>query len=178
MMKTNNNGKMHRQNSRGAALIIALLLLSLFTVMTLAMVIATSSDTLIDGYYRNARGSFYASDSGLNAARQNLQNQILAAVPVGYTPSTGSPVLTTSPNTMITNLLNTSTGFGANQSLLDTGSTPSATSWPGKFKVDSTGTKTWLIAPNTPAGSQPYYFVPAPSRHPASTLQRKFEQLG
>ncbi len=154
-MKPYNNCKMHRQNSRGAALIIALLLLSLFTVMTLAMVIATSSDTLIDGYYRNARGSFYASDSGLNAARQNLQNQILAAVPVGYTPSSGSPVLTTSPNTMITNLLNTSTGFGANQSILDTGSTPSATSWPGKFKVDSSGTKTWLIAPNTPAGSQP-----------------------
>jgi Tfp pilus assembly protein PilX len=154
-MKTNNNCKKHRQNSRGVALITALLLLSLFTVMTLAMVIATSSDTLIDGYYRNARGSFYASDSGLNAARQNLQNQILAAVPPGYTPSTGSPVLTTSPNTMITNLLNTSTGFGANQSILDTGSTPSSTSWPGKFKVDSTGTKTWLIAPNTPAGSQP-----------------------
>jgi Tfp pilus assembly protein PilX len=155
MMNTNNNSKKHQQNSRGVALITALLLLSLFTVMTLAMVIATSSDTLIDGYYRNARGSFYASDSGLNAARQNLQNQILAAVPAGYTPSTGSPVLTASPNTMITNLLNTTTGFGANQSILDTGSTPSATSWPGKFKVDSTGTKTWLIAPNTPAGSQP-----------------------
>jgi Tfp pilus assembly protein PilX len=155
MMKTNNNSKKHRQNSRGVALITALLLLSLFTVMTLAMVIATSSDTLIDGYYRNARGSFYASDSGLNAARQNLQNQILAAVPAGYTPSSGSPVLTVSPNTMLTNLLNTSTGFGANQSIIDTGSTPSATSWPGKFKVDSTGTKTWLIAPNTPAGSQP-----------------------
>jgi len=136
-MNTNNNSKKHQQNSRGVALITALLLLSLFTVMTLAMVIATSSDTLIDGYYRNARGSFYASDSGLNAARQNLQNQILAAVPAGYTPSTGSPVLTASPNTMITSLLNTSTGFGANQSILDTGSTPSATSWPGKFKVDS-----------------------------------------
>src|ERR1700704_4929325 len=146
MMKTNNNSKKHRQNSRGVALI---------TAMTLAMVIATSSDTLIDGYYRNARGSFYASDSGLNAARQNLQNQILAAVPVGYTPSSGSPVLTKSPNAMMTSLLNTSTGFGANQSIIDTGSTPSATSWPGKFKVDSTGTKTWLIAPNTPAGSQP-----------------------
>jgi Tfp pilus assembly protein PilX len=155
MMKTNNKCRMHRQNSRGVALITALLLLSLFTVMTLAMVIATSSDTLIDGYYRNARGSFYASDSGLNAARQNLQNQILAAVPAGYTPSTGSPVLTTSPNAMITNLDNTSTGFGANQSILATGSTPSATSWPGKFKVDSTGTNTWLIAPNTPAGALP-----------------------
>jgi Tfp pilus assembly protein PilX len=155
MMKTNNNCKKYRQNSRGIALVTALLLLSLFTVMTLAMVIATSSDTLIDGYYRNSRGSFYASDSGLNAARQNLQNQILAAAPVGYTPSSGSPVLTTSPNTMVSNLINTSTGFGANQSILDTGSTPSASSWPGKFKVDSTGTNTWLIAPNTPAGSQP-----------------------
>src|ERR1700738_4908167 len=126
MMKTNNNCKKYRQNSRGVALITALLLLSLFTVMTLAMVIATSSDTLIDGYYRNSRGSFYASDSGLNAARRNLQSQIFAAIPAGYTPANGAPNLTASPSAIISSLTNTSTGFGANQSI--TGSQGS--SWP------------------------------------------------
>jgi len=38
-------GKKPGQHSRGVALVTALLLLSLFTVMTLSMVIATTSDT-------------------------------------------------------------------------------------------------------------------------------------
>jgi len=148
-MIPNNCRKNHRDNSRGIALITALLLLSLFTVMTLAMVIATSSDLLIDGYYRNARGSFYASDSGLNAARQNLQNQIFNTLPAGWLPSSGVPTLTATPSAMITNLTNTSTGFGANQSFLDTGSHPSASSWPGKFKVDSTPANTFMTGGQT-----------------------------
>jgi Tfp pilus assembly protein PilX len=148
-MIPNNSRKNHRDNSRGIALITALLLLSLFTVMTLAMVIATSSDLLIDGYYRNARGSFYASDSGLNAARQNLQNQIFNTLPAGWVPSSGVPTLTATPSAMITTLTNTSTGFGANQSFLDTGSYPSASSWPGKFKVDSTATNTFMTGGQT-----------------------------
>jgi len=54
----------HRfQNTRGVALIMCLLLLMMFTVMTLSIVIATNSDTLIDGYYRNARGAFWPSDT-------------------------------------------------------------------------------------------------------------------
>jgi Tfp pilus assembly protein PilX len=51
-----------KRSQRGAALIIALLLLLLLTGMTIAMVLSTSSDMLINGYYRNFRGSFYAAD--------------------------------------------------------------------------------------------------------------------
>src|SRR5882762_9817328 len=87
MMKPNNTRTRNRQGSRGVALITALLLLSLFTVMTLAMVIATSSDLLIDGYYRNLRGSFYAADSGLNAARQFMMNQLAGDVTPNYVQS-------------------------------------------------------------------------------------------
>lgn len=131
---------------RGVALITALLLLSLFTVMTLAMVIATTSDTLIDGYYRNFRGSFYASDSGLNAARQYFINQFSADVPGVYAAFSGPPIAPGTETTVLSNLTNSSTGFGAFQSTL--GSQNS--SWPATFKVDPANTT--LTAPTcTPA---------------------------
>jgi Tfp pilus assembly protein PilX len=59
---------------RGFALVFTLLLLGMMSLMALAMVLSSSSDMLINGYYRNARGSFYAADSGLNIARQQLVN--------------------------------------------------------------------------------------------------------
>ncbi len=125
-----------RHSSRGIALIATLLLLSLFTVMTLAMVIATTSDTLIDGYYRNFRSSFYAADSGLNAARQYMINQLNSAVPSPYVPYSGAPISAGTETTIISNLTNTSTGFGSNQSI--TGS--QTDSWPAEFKIDATNT--------------------------------------
>jgi Tfp pilus assembly protein PilX len=80
-MNPNNTTKKYIHQSRGVALITALLMLSLFTVLTLSMVIATTSDTLIDGYYRNSRASFYAADSGLNAARRLLMTEVTSAIP-------------------------------------------------------------------------------------------------
>ena len=134
-MTPDNNCKKKRRNSRGVALIMTLLLLSLFTVLTLAMVIATSSDMLIDGYYRNFRGSFYAADSGLNAARQYLENQLSSSVPVGYTPYSGPPIASGTETTILSNLTNASTGFGAYQSTLG-----SQTSWLEKFEVSAANT--------------------------------------
>ena len=66
---------------RGFALVFTLLLLGMMSLIALAMVLSSSSDMLINGYYRNARGSFYAADSGLNIARQQLLDQIIAQVP-------------------------------------------------------------------------------------------------
>jgi Tfp pilus assembly protein PilX len=132
---------MHRQRlkranrSRGVALITALLLLSLLMVMTLSMVIATTSDTLIDGYYRNARGSFYAADSGINAARQYMMNQFTASIPNPYTPYSGPPISSGAETTILSSLNNTTTGFGAYQSVIGTQS-----SWKGSFIVDSANT--------------------------------------
>src|SRR5271170_4897493 len=116
--KQTNRQTNHAEGNRGVALITALLLLSLFTVMTLSMVIATTSDTLIDGYYRNARASFYAADSGLNAARQYLVNQFNANVPNPYAAfSTTVPIAAGTETTILANLNNTSSGFGAYQSM-------------------------------------------------------------
>jgi Tfp pilus assembly protein PilX len=73
------------ETERGVALVITLLMLSLITVLSLGMVIAFSSQTLIGGYYRNYRGAFYAADSGLNVARQQAVTQLKAAVPTTFT---------------------------------------------------------------------------------------------
>jgi Tfp pilus assembly protein PilX len=134
-MTPNQTLNRHRHNSRGVALVTALLLLSLFTIMTLAMVIATSSDLLIDGYYRNLRGSFYAADSGLNAARQYLANQLFASVTANYPPySTSPPIAAGAESTIISGLGSSSTGFGGTQSVVSS-TGPQASAWPATFTI-------------------------------------------
>jgi Tfp pilus assembly protein PilX len=135
-----------KQRSRGIALVTALLLLSLLTVMTLSMVIATTSDTLIDGYYRNFRGSFYAADSGVNIAREYMLQQIMSSIPTTYTLASGSPIASTVPDvinnatgvltsrgTLMTNVIAT---YGSYQSIVGS----QTASWPGSFEIDTTTT--------------------------------------
>src|SRR6202790_5830915 len=98
-MMNNNGSNIKRNRNRGVALVTALLLLSLFTVMTLSMVIATTSDTLIDGYYRNFRGSFDAADSGINVAREYMFQQIMGNIPTTYVLANGAPIPGTVPDT-------------------------------------------------------------------------------
>src|SRR6185295_14599921 len=76
------------RDEQGVALVTTLLLLLLMTGMTVAMMLSVNSDMLINGYYRNFRGSFYAADSGLNIARQSILNQLTAAVPATFSVST------------------------------------------------------------------------------------------
>jgi hypothetical protein len=61
-----------RLQDRGVALVITLLLLFLLSVIGLAAVVSSSSDLMINGYYKSYRGSFYAADSGLNLGRQAI----------------------------------------------------------------------------------------------------------
>ena len=136
-----------------------LLLLSLMVAMTLAMVIAVSSDSLITRYYRNFRSSFYAADSGLNVARQYMLDQLEAAIsPRGDRPEhrTASDlpglidhivqrftcmVLPDRPRTAAIN-----SGQGAG-------------SWPGSFQVSS-------VTLGSAAGDKPHGSTTA--RHPAA----------
>jgi hypothetical protein len=131
-LKSAKSGK----SSRGVALIVTLILLSLFLVMTLAMVIATTSDTLINGYYRNFRGAFYAADSGVNTVRQYMLSQIVAAIPTSFNIASGAPIPSTTPTTVLSAVTNTSTGFGSYQSI--TGG--QTNSWAGSFEVNSSAT--------------------------------------
>jgi Tfp pilus assembly protein PilX len=155
-MTTNNNRRTGTKQNRGVALVTALLLLSLFTVMTLSMVIATTSDTLIDGYYRNARGSFYAADSGINVVRQYMIKQLTADVPSPFT-TFSAPITAAQETAILTTIGSTSSGFGAYQSLLGS----QTSSWTGNFKTvyDPTCATTGLPASGTPCPT--YMTLPA-----------------
>ncbi len=120
----------HQRNQRGIALITTLLLLMLLTAMSVAMVLSVSSDTLVDGYYRNFRGSFYASDSGVNVARQAMVNGINGAVLGGWGP-TVAPI-PAGTDTLVRNNVWALYGNGA-YTTLNGGS--SAKSWPEKFTL-------------------------------------------
>lgn len=75
-----------RERARGAALLITLILLALLSAASVAMVLLVSSDTMINGYYRNYRGSFYAADSGINVVVQAMKNSIQASANIAANP--------------------------------------------------------------------------------------------
>jgi Tfp pilus assembly protein PilX len=117
-------------DENGVALVTTLLLLLLMTGMTVAMVLSVNSDMLINGYYRNFRGSFYAADSGLNVARQAILNQLRAAVPASFSVAT-QPIPAGTEATVKNYIATT---YGTYQKLTGTGQAASA--WPEKFKID------------------------------------------
>ena len=117
-------------SERGVALVTTLLLLLLMTGMTVAMMLSVNSDMLINGYYRNFRGSFYAADSGLNVARQAILNRLKAAVPATFSVTT-QPIPTGTEATVKSYIATT---YGSFQKL--TGSGQAASAWPEKFKID------------------------------------------
>ena len=91
-------------DERGVALVIMLVILSLTIALGLAMYVSANSDLLINGFYRNFHGSFYAADSGLNVARAQLLNQL-----VGSVPGTFAVPPIANPATVATNALNSVT---------------------------------------------------------------------
>ena len=125
-------------NSRGMALVTTLLLLSLMVAMTLAMVIAVTSDSLITRYYRNFRASFYAADSGLNVARQYMLDQLEANISTGSIAPNTAPIQNlpgslSNITSSVTTLYGPS-GAASNRSL---NGGQGAGSWPGSFQVTS-----------------------------------------
>ncbi|HEY1528609.1 MAG TPA: PilX N-terminal domain-containing pilus assembly protein [Candidatus Angelobacter sp.] len=126
------------RNERGVALITTLLLLMLLTGLSLAMVFSVRSDMLINGYYRNFRGSFYAADSGLNAARTAMVDGVVAAIPASF-GITQQPIPPGTDGAIQTMIQNT---YGQNFTKF-TGQGSAASSWPGSYKV----TGTFLLDP-------------------------------
>src|SRR5947209_4868304 len=123
-----NKGK-RNQKQGGIALVTTLLLLMLLTGLSLAMVMSVKSDMMINGFYRNFRGSFYAADSGLNIARRSIVTDLMAAIPATFSATTQPIPLGTETNvqTDITNK------FGASHSI--TGSGRAANSWPESYQI-------------------------------------------
>lgn len=126
------------RRQRGIALFITLMLLSIVSLLGLAMMLSVNSDMLINGYYGNFRSSFYAADSGLSIARQSLLNNIGSAEnttacngwgSTGGTGCTADPLSTFNPSTQITNLKSTYSSFTRSSS---------SGSWPASFIVADT----------------------------------------
>jgi hypothetical protein len=65
-----------RRSMRGVALVTTLILLTLLSAAGVAIFVLVSSDTMINGYYGNFRGSFYAADSGINVTVEAISNAI------------------------------------------------------------------------------------------------------
>jgi Tfp pilus assembly protein PilX len=119
-----------QSGAKGVALVITLLLLRLLTALTLAMVLAVSSDTLINGYYQSFRGAFYAADSGLNIGRQNMVSQVAAAVPATFNVS--SPPIPAGTDSKVQAAILSS--YGSKTSI---NSGQAANSWLGSFTLTS-----------------------------------------
>jgi Tfp pilus assembly protein PilX len=124
-----------RQDERGVALITTLLLLMLLTGLTLAMAWSSRSDMLINGYYRNFRGSFYAADSGVNIMRQALTPIFQpggAAYPGAFVVGT-NPLQQAQTETLVMNTINTAYGTGK---VTGNGTGNAANSWPGSYTAN------------------------------------------
>jgi len=123
-----------RKTERGVALITALLLLLLLTGLSVVMVYSANSDLMTNGYYRGYRGAFYAADSGVNIARQTMENQIKAQFPAnfgtGAAPVTGATVAAN-----VTAAINTLYG-GANYTNI-TGAGQASKSYPASFRLSA-----------------------------------------
>jgi Tfp pilus assembly protein PilX len=136
-----------RDASRGVALVTTLLILMLLVAMTLAMTISVTSDTLINKYYRNARASFYAGDSGVNIGRQYIISQIENSISYStdYTTAT-APIASGEMTTALNNLV---AAYGSKTSILGG---LGASSWPSSFAIEKTysGTVGTTLPATTP----------------------------
>jgi Tfp pilus assembly protein PilX len=136
-----------RFQNHGVALIITLLLLFLLSVIGLAAVMSSSSDLMINGYYKNYRGSFYAADSGLNMARQAISTYFNNNAPATW-PTTQSSA-TTAGGTLATSAGTYVTGLYGNSYSLN-GQGQAGNSVPSSFTI-ITAT---VSLPTQPSGTQ------------------------
>jgi hypothetical protein len=141
-MRTHTRFSKTVQNQQGITLITTLLLLMLLIGMSLSIVLAVSSESLINSYYGRYRGSFYAADSGVAVSRQALIASLTGQITLPFSPST-SPIA--NPVTASTTAQTALTSkFGASTTV------STANSWPESFQVTNVVVAT---PPTTPAAS-------------------------
>lgn len=151
------NGK----NERGVALITTLLMLMLLTGLIVTMVWTTRTDMLVNGYYKNYRGAFYAADSGLNIVRQATLNQFKPGVALPATFAAGVQPIPAGTEVTIAATINAQ--YASYQKITGTGQAIS--SFPEQFKLPTTTSFTLTQASctviGTPAGSWSCTHLPA-----------------
>ena len=128
------------RNEKGITLVTTLLLLLLLVGMSLTMVLAVSSESLINGFYGRYRGSFYAADSGVAAGRQQLMKLLSANVTPGFNAA-ASPIA--APATAGANAASSmKSSYSAYTNVSSSGS------WQERFMISQAYVAT---TPNTPA---------------------------
>src|ERR1700687_5608535 len=84
-----------RRLEAGVALLISIFILLLISVVAIALIVASSTETSLAGNYRSATGVYYASLAGLEEARERLlakdPNSFKNTAP-GFLPSPGIPL--------------------------------------------------------------------------------------
>jgi hypothetical protein len=94
---------------------------------------------LVNGYYRNARGSFYAADSGINIARQAMINGIEGSIPAVIAPGTAPLPVDAAGNVIAANTILTSIqsryGKGTFNPITGSGQGIASNSWPERFQI-------------------------------------------
>ncbi|HEY2460130.1 MAG TPA: PilX N-terminal domain-containing pilus assembly protein [Candidatus Acidoferrum sp.] len=159
-----------RKGEQGVSLIITLLLLLLLTAMSLTMVLSVSSDMLVNGYYRNSRGSFYAADSGANIARQAFINKVTSDVLPGF----GVALAPLPANEAATAQAYMATTYGPTSAVPLNGG-QSANSWPEKFMLAKfqivPNPNTGIIGECEPVGGTPGATCAKPGQDPTHAMK-------
>jgi len=131
-----------KRTERGIALLISIFILLLISVVAIALIVSSSTESALAGNYRSATGVYYAALAGVEEARSRLlpkNPNYFGSTSPGFLPSPGTPlaigyvsyVLNPAPTDNIGSMLTTyqdneySTEFGAPPSPSNVQTTPS-----------------------------------------------------
>ncbi len=147
----------------GIALITVLFLTILMSILALTMMVSVNSDMFINGYYGNTRAAYYAADSGMNVARQNLVNELKLSINqhpcLGWGANASDSACIPAPldqvgapATALSYLLSTYNSLSGGQ--VNSGS--ASASWPSSFLITNTAncTNSFAAAAGSPAITQ------------------------
>src|SRR5882724_10493127 len=91
IMKTNQTNR-HKKSESGVALLIAIFVLMLISVIAISLIAASGSESSLAGNYRSAANTFLASSAGLEEARGRMlssNSDFFNKTVAGFMPAAG-----------------------------------------------------------------------------------------
>jgi len=89
-----------RRSERGIALLISIFILLLISVVAIALIVSSGTESALAGNYRSSTGVYYAALAGLEEARGRLRPKdpnYFGTTSPGFLPSPGTPLAVGSP---------------------------------------------------------------------------------
>lgn len=94
-----------RRGQAGIALLIAIFILLLISVVAIALVVSSGTETALAGNYRSSTSVYYAASAGLEEVRARLRsnnpNSFKNTAPANFLPTTGNPFPVCSPSYIV-----------------------------------------------------------------------------